>query len=252
MSALNSDDQARLDALRSAYPGCWHAATEEGLVVVRRPSAAEMIAVEDAVASLVDLGAKLSPYAGLDAVKALVVHPEAARTEALLQEYPRFFDQIVTMMRFAAQGGAQGVSVDKVEIRDEELYMRETPAGEDGRHQKRHGGRVFAVECYRLERDEDNPLKPRKVVVGRHLMRRLGLMEDRELKREVTATGYTDERGNRLPRNATLAKVARAHVVENVPGCSTPDWEAHPHLLVLLGQAVIDQSGLQLGGSAGK
>lgn len=246
---MTSEVQDLRDSLRASYPGCVDIDTDEGLIVVRRPTSAEFIEIEDAVISLVDLGAKLSPYAGLDAIKRVVVHPAPDRVEALLNEYPRFFDQLVTLARRAAQGGSAGVSVRRVELRDEELYTREA-ATDEGRRTKRSGGRIFAVECFTM-RIAPGELRPDLIITGRHIMRRLGLIEDRELKKEITATGYTDEHGNKQPRNATLAKVARAHVVE-APGCTVPDWEAHPHLLTLLGQAVITMSSIGIGSSSGK
>lgn len=250
---MTPEVQELRDSLRASFPGCVDIETEEGLVVVRRPASAEFIEIEDAVISLVDLGAKLSPYAGLDAIKRVVVHPAPDRVEALLNEYPRFFDQLVTLARRAAQGGAAGVSVRKVELKDEELYTREA-ATDEGRRAKRSGGRIFAVECFTLRMPAagvPGETRPELVITGRHIMRRLGLIEDRELKKEITATGYTDEQGNKQPRNATLAKVARAHVVE-APGCTVPDWEAHPHLLTLLGQAVITMSSIGIGSNSGK
>lgn len=245
---LSPEDRDRLDALRANYPGCVHMDTEEGLVVVRRPTADEFIKIEDSVVTLVDLGAKLNPYAGLDAIKAVVVYPSADRVEALLNDYARFFGQLVNMSRQVVRGSALGASAVKVDLRDEELYMRESPT-EEGRSTKRAGGRIFAVESFRIEPDEDG--RPRRVVTGRHLMRRLGLIEDRKLTKEITATGYTDAEGNRQPRNATLAEIARSHVVE-APGCTVPDWEARPDLLTLLGQAVIAQSSIGAGSVSGK
>ena len=247
---MTPEVQELRDSLRASYPGCVDIDTDEGLIVVRRPTSAEFIEIEDAVISLVDLGAKLSPYAGLDAIKRVVVHPTPDRVEALLNEYPRFFDQLVTLARRAAQGGSAGVSVRKVDLKDEELYTREA-ATDEGRRTKRSGGRIFAVECFTL-RSAPGELRPELIITGRHILRRLGLIEDRELKKEITATGYTDEHGNKQPRNATLAKVARAHVLDNVPGCTVPDWEAHPHLLTLLGQAVITMSSIGIGSSSGK
>lgn len=247
---MTPEVQELRDSLRASYPGCVDIDTDEGLIVVRRPTSAEFIEIEDAVISLVDLGAKLSPYAGLDAIKRVVVYPAPDRVEALLNEYPRFFDQLVTLARRAAQGGSAGVSVRKVELKDEELYTREA-ATEEGRRTKRSGGRIFAVECFTL-RNVPGETRPELHITGRHIMRRLGLIEDRELKKEITATGYTDEHGNKQPRNATLAKVARVHALDNVPGCTVPDWEAHPHLLTLLGQAVITMSSIGIGASSGK
>ena len=67
------------------------------------------------------------------------------------------------------------------DLKDEELYTREA-ATDEGRRTKRSGGRIFAVECYTL-RNVPGELRPELIITGRHIMRRLGLIEDRELKK---------------------------------------------------------------------
>ena len=264
-----------LDRLKSTFPGCVGVYTDEGLIVVRRPSADEAMELEDAVGSLTDLSSKPSPYAGLEEIKRLVVHPSADRTEEILQSYAESFQQLLGMARTAAWAG-DPPRLREATLKDEELYDRAQKPDGQGRYPRRAGGRIFAVEhvksverlaaefeewaqmtpAERAARPESNPNVPLEVVVGRYLMRRLGLIEHRELQREIAARGFLVRTRNgeeRIPRSSTLARIARSHVVEPLaPGCAVPDWEAHPYLLIMLGRVVRDRSALSAGNSEGK
>lgn len=247
---MTPENLETLDRLKSAYPGCVGVQTECGLIVVRRPTADEVIAVEDAIGTLTDIGGKLNPYAGLDILLSLIVHPAAAQAEELLQSYPDFFTQAAAMARNAATEGTMP-RLEVVDLKNSELYQRELPPGENGQHPKRLGGRIFAVEHSYLEPDPDNAAKQRKIIVGRYLLRRFGLIEHREYVKEVAASGFLNAEGGRIPRATTLAKVARAHVV-TAPGCDLPNWEKYPYLLIHLGIFVKEESRVKLDNSSGK
>lgn len=270
---MTPHDQDTLDRLKSTYPGCVGVYTEEGLVVVRKPSANEAMELEDAVGALTDLGAKPNPYAGLEELKRLVVHPQPERTEEILQGFAESFGQILGFARTAAWGGDRPILIE-ADLREEELYDLAAKPDGNGRRPKRAGGRIFAVEHLKLEErtveehreweamtqaerqscPDANPHTPRRVVLGRYLMRRLGLVEHRDLQRQIASGGFlvrTRNGDERVPRASMLAKVAREHAIQ-APGCVIPDWERHPYLLILLGQAVRDQSALRAGSAEGK
>lgn len=238
-----------VDRLTSAYPGSVFVDTEEGLIGVRRPTPDEVIRLEDAVSTLTDLSKGLSPYVGLDDVKPLVVHPSQDRIEELLQSYPALFDQLVSLVRHAACRGA-APKLELTPLADEELFVKEGPASENGAYPKRSGGRIFAVNHYTLvPGDEGKP--PTKRTIGRYLLRRFGLIEHREFLKELAASGFVNGTGNRVPSSVTLAKIARSHTITS-PSTTIPDWNEHPYLLILLGQAVKDESRVKTGSSSGK
>jgi hypothetical protein len=248
-------ERQKLEALQSAHPGCvWRETKEAGLLVVRRPTSDEAMAVEDVVAHIADPTARLDPFAGVDLVASLVVHPSKDKVEELMEEYAAFFNQIVTLMRVAACGGGSAPEIELAELRDEEIYAKELPADRDGNHPKRHGGRVLAVEHVRVDYDKDSG-KPTRTIIGRYLLRRFGRIEHQEHTKLVNGPGgFTDHRGERTPKHAVLAQVARSHLVKVLgadasgrqapPGCNDPDFEKHPYLLVTLGMAVRDSSRL--------
>lgn len=239
-----------VDRLTTTYPGSVFVTTEEGLIVVRRPTPDEAIRLEDAVSTLTDLSKGLNPYAGLDDVKPLVVHPSQDRIEELLQSYPALFDQLVNLVRHAACRGA-APKLELSPLTDDELYVKEGPASENGTYPKRSGGRIFAVNHFMMESSATEGKPPVKKTIARYLFRRFGLIEHREFLKELEASGFVNGTGNRVPRNSTLAKIARGHVVTS-PNTSVPDWNEHPYLLILLGQAVKDESRVKTGTSSGK
>lgn len=270
---MNPTDQDTLDRLKATFPGCVGVETEEGLVVVRKPSAVEVEELEDAVGAITDLGSKPNPYAGLEELKRLIVCPSQDKAEEILQAFAESFAQILGLVRTAAWGGDRPRLVE-ADLRDEELYIKEGKPDGSGKYPKRAGGRLFAVEHFRFEERSpqefatwdamteaerivnpaDNPAAPRRVVVGRYLMRRLGLVEHRDLQRQIASAGYLQRTRNgdeRVPRFSMLAKLARTHALE-APGVAVPDWETHPYLLVMLGQAVRDQSALKARSVEGK
>ena len=251
MSTPTPDTAADIvDRLTATYPGSVFVDTEEGLIVVRRPSPEEAIKLEDAVSTLTDMSKGLNPYVGLDDVKPLVVHPSQDRIEELLQSYPALFDQLVSLVRHAACRGA-APKLELSPLTEEELYVKEGPPSENGTYPKRSGGRIFAVNHYTLVPSDVEGKPPEKRIIGRYLFRRFGLIEHREFLKELEASGFVNGSGNRVPRNSTLAQIARSHVVTS-PSTTVPDWNEHPYLLILLGQAVKDESRVKTGKHSGK
>lgn len=240
------------EKIQASHPGALVVVEyAQGLLAVRKPTLDEVIQLEDAVGRLNDLSQPEDPFAGLDLVKSLIVHPAADEAEALLDDFAGSFDQVVALARVATFGeGGRPPLLRDAELTEEELYVG--PPNEDGQRARRHGGRIFAVE-HLARPPKDAPAGTKPSLVARYLMRRLGGAEHRAAMREINNFGFMTSGGRRSPTMAMLAKIARAHVVQPiVAGCSAPDFEQHPYLLQLLGEAVIDSSRLKVGGDEGK
>lgn len=237
-----------VEQFRTSHPGCVWFEAQQGLLVVKRPTAAELVAMEDGIARLTDLGSPEDPYAGIDAVKRLTLHPDQQTVEGWLNDLPGSLQQVVNLARLAAFGPTEKPPIlREADLREEELWVGD---GKGGRA-KRHGGKLFVVE-HVGPRDPERPFSS-PPVLGRYLMRLLGLTEHRSYMRELALTGILRATGVREPTTAQLAAITRSHVCSPMPeGCSVPDFEAHPYLLRLLGQTVIDKSRLEVGGGPGK
>jgi len=244
---LTPESAALMEELKARHPGCVGVETVEGLLVVRRPSTDEVIGMEDAMSRLKCQASQDDPYAGMDLLKRLIVAPDLNTAEEWLNSYPGVIEQVANMARIAAFGPTEQPPIlYSVDLTDGELYVEG-----NGQKTKRHGGKIFVVE-HTEPRDVEQPFtKPR--VLARYLMRRLGLSEHREAMKETAATGHMMSNGVRLATMSQLARIARKHVCVPLPdGCTMPDFEAHPYLLKLLGQAVINHSRLTIGSAAGK
>lgn len=247
---MTPESQAILDELQSRFPGAVGEETTEGLLAVRVPKADEVIAMEDGLARLKCLASQDDPYSGMDAVKKLIVSPDAKTAEDWLNSYPGVIEQAAGLARVAAFGPTQNWPIlQSADLSEHELYIGDN--NPNAPRTKRHGGKIFVVEHVE-PRDVENPFTPPKVL-ARYCMRRLGLNEHREALKLTAATGFMRSNGVRVPCMAQLADIARKHVCIPVPeGCKAPDFDANPYLLKLLGQAVIDSSRLTIGSAAGK
>lgn len=236
-----------MEEMKARHPGCVGLETVEGLLVTRRPSTDEVIGMEDAIARLKCQANQDDPYVGMDLLKRLIVTPDQNTAEDWLNSYPGVIEQVANMARIAAFGLTERPPIlQSADLLDSELYVEG-----NGQKTKRHGGKVFVVE-HCEPRDVEAPFTLPKVL-ARYLMRRLGLSEHREAMKETAATGHMLSNGVRLPTMSQLARIARKHVCTPLPdGCTAPDFEAHPYLLKLLGQAVIDHSRMTIGGATGK
>ena len=247
---MTPESQTLLEEIQAKHPGAVGEETTEGLLAVRRPTADEVVAMEDGLARLKCLASLDDPYSGMDAVKKLIVCPDAKTAEDWLNSYPGVIEQAAGLARVAAFGPSQSWPIlQSTDLLDKELYIGDNNPNTP--RTKRHGGKIFTVE-HVSPRDTENPFTPPKVL-ARYCMRRLGLNEHREALKLTAATGFMRANGIRIPCMAQLASIAKSHVCVPVPeGCNAPDFDADPYLLKLLGQAVIDSSRLTIGSAAGK
>ena len=176
--------------------------------------------------------------------KPLVVHPSQDRIEELLQSYPALFDQLVSLVRHAACRGAAPSSNCRRSLK--RSWREGGTALGNGTYPKRSGGRIFAVNHYTLVPSDVEGKPPEKRIIGRYLFRRLASSRHREFLKELEASGFVNGSGIESPQLHFAQKIARSHVVTS-PSTTVPDWNEHPYLLILLGQAVKDESRVKTG-----